>query len=166
MSYSVPFLGNSLQLQFQQGRRRVARFDNTLYVPASHFSPALERWYRTAARREIALRLEEATAVLGVEYQRLAIRDQRTRWGSCSSRGTLSFNWRLVLGETHALDYVVWHEACHLLVPNHSHHFWELLKDVYPEYLVGKHWLHHHGHELLIFCFDLATRTSHGDITC
>lgn len=83
MSYSVPFLGDSLQLQFQQGRRRVTRFDDVLYVPASNFALALERWYRATARREIALRLEEATAALGVQYQRLTIRDQRTRWGSC-----------------------------------------------------------------------------------
>ena len=84
----------------------------------------LERWYREEARRE-AGRLAELGAVrLGVAYAGIAIRDQRTRWGSCSTRGTLSFNWRLILAPGTVFAYVVSHELCHLVWQDHSPAFW------------------------------------------
>ena len=72
-------------------------------------------------------RLDEAVAALGARYTKLTIREQRTRWGSCSTTGAMSFNWRLLLGPEDVLDYVVWHEACHLVVMDHSRRFWSLL---------------------------------------
>ena len=71
--------------------------------------------------------VEDEAPALGVSCRRVEIRDQRTRWGSCSPRGTLSFNWRLVLAPFEVLDYVVVHELCHLREPNHSPRFWRLV---------------------------------------
>jgi predicted metal-dependent hydrolase len=104
-------------------------------------------------RAERALRpvLESETRTLGVSFDRLTIRDQRTRWGSCSSRGTLSFNWRLVLAPAEVLDYVAVHELCHLRVPNHSARFWRLVEQRRPGYRDPRAWLARHGWELLAY---------------
>ena len=92
----------------------------------------------------------EAEALrLGVSYRAIQIRDQRTRWGSCSPRGTLTFNWRLVLAPHAVLDYVVVHELCHLREANHGPGFWRLVEQARPGYKVPRAWLRRHGHELL-----------------
>jgi len=107
------------------------------------------------ARREIRERVTAIAAVeaeaLGVRYARIAIRGQRTRWGSCSSRGTLSFNWRLALAPPSVLDYVVVHELCHLREPNHSPRFWALVAERRPGWRADRDWLREHGEELLAF---------------
>ena len=105
----------------------------------------IERWYRRTARAEVAPRLDEAVAALGQRYTRLTIRDQRTRWGSCSTTGAMSFNWRLLLGPADVLDYVVWHEACHLAVMDHSPRFWALLERHRPGYREPQRWLRRNG---------------------
>ena len=87
---------------------------------------ALERWYRESARDALAASIERQAPAIGVAPKTLAVRDQRTRWGSCSARGTLSFSWRLLLAPAWVLDDVVCHELCHLRVANHSQAFWSL----------------------------------------
>ena len=110
-----------------------------------------EREARRLARGRItAVAAREATR-LGVAYERIAIRDQRTRWGSCSTRGTLSFSWRLILAPADVLEYVVVHELCHLREPNHSPKFWALLESVRPGFRVEQQWLRRHGWELLSY---------------
>jgi predicted metal-dependent hydrolase len=106
---------------------------------------------RQAARELVKMVASDEAAVLGVSYSRIAIRDQRTRWGSCSSRGTLSFNWRLALAPFEVLDYVVVHELCHLCHPNHSPDFWRLVSARRPDWRVQRAWLREHGSELLAF---------------
>ncbi|MSW95713.1 MAG: DUF45 domain-containing protein, partial [Actinobacteria bacterium] len=115
---TVPYLGTTLRLAADPERTRAHRRGGVLHVPGDGPAQiaALERWYRRAARAEVAPRLARATAALGVAHRAVAIRDQRTRWGSCSSQGVLSFNWRLLLGPEEVFEYVVWHEACHLAV--------------------------------------------------
>jgi predicted metal-dependent hydrolase len=88
---------------------------------------------------------------LGVAYRRIRIGGQRTLWGSCSARGTLSFNWRLVLAPPDVLDYVVVHELCHLLIPDHSPSFWTLVERHRPGWREQRAWLGEYGPELLAF---------------
>ncbi len=106
---------------------------------------------RTAARELVRAVAEEEAEPLGVTFARIQVRDQRTRWGSCSSLGTLSFNWRLVLAPYDVLDYVVVHELCHLRVSNHSRWFWQLLEERRPHWHDQRDWLREHGPELLAF---------------
>ena len=106
---------------------------------------------RLAARELVAMVLEEEAPALGVRYGRVHIRGQRTRWGSCSSSGTLSFNWRLALAPLEVLDYVVVHELCHLREPNHSPPFWRLVASRRPDWRRRRDWLTRHGPELLAF---------------
>ena len=148
---TVPFLGAHLRLRHDPRRSRVVRRDGELWVPEHEPREAIERWYRAEARRAIAPRLERAVeAVGGRAPVSLAIRNQRTRWGSCSSTGTMSFNWRLVLAPEPVLDYVVWHEACHLVVPNHSRRFWALVERHMPGYREPRRWLQRNGAALVL----------------
>jgi predicted metal-dependent hydrolase len=92
----------------------------------------------------------EATA-LGVKVERITMRNQRSRWGSCSSKGWLSFNWRLVLAPHDVLDYVVVHEVCHLVEHHHGPEFWKLVEKRRPGYRESKAWLDDHGWEILAY---------------
>jgi predicted metal-dependent hydrolase len=148
---AVPYLGHELALRPEPGRSRVHRRGDLLLVPADERAPAaIERWYRRAAEREIAPRLDTAVAALGTRYSKLAIRNQRTRWGSCSTTGAMSFNWRLLLAPEPVLDYVVWHEACHLRVMDHSPDFWALVRQHCPGYEIHRRWLRRHGATLVL----------------
>jgi predicted metal-dependent hydrolase len=106
---------------------------------------------RRQARARVTDVAEREAVRLGVTYERIAIRDQRTRWGSCSTRGTLSFNWRLVLAPPAVLEYVVVHELCHLREPSHSPRFWALVEAARPGFETERAWLRRHGWELQAF---------------
>lgn len=147
---TVPFLGADLELRPEAGRTRVHRRGEVLLVPADDPAGALERWYRRAARAEIAPRLDEAAAAVGRPWTTLTIRNQRTRWGSCTAGGAMSFNWRLLLAPADVLDYVVWHEACHLVHLDHSPRFWGLLAALRPGYREPQRWLRANGAGLLL----------------
>jgi predicted metal-dependent hydrolase len=103
------------------------------------------------AMARISLIAQSEAMALGVRYRRITLRDQRSRWGSCSSKGTLSFNWRLVLAPHDVLDYVVVHEVCHLAELHHGPEFWALVAKRRPGYEDSKRWLDRHGWELLAY---------------
>jgi predicted metal-dependent hydrolase len=147
---TLPYLDDSLALVAQGGRTRVHRDGGRLLVPERDPGAALERYYRRAARAEIAPRLDRATALAGTPYRDLSIRAQRTRWASCSADGRMSFNWRLLLAPEHVLDYVVWHEVCHLQILDHSPRFWALLERWWPSYRDERDWLRRNGATLVL----------------
>jgi predicted metal-dependent hydrolase len=152
---TVPYLGCQLGLavRVEKGRRRahVRRAGDELWVTVGApggpdaVRQALEGWYRRCAAAEIGPRLAEAAARAGGSYTRLSIRSQRTRWASCSSSGTMSFNWRLLLAPEAILDYVIEHEVAHLAVPDHSERFWSLLAERMPETRERERWLRANG---------------------
>jgi predicted metal-dependent hydrolase len=148
---SVPYLDTLLRVRSEPGRTRVHRRGDELLAPAgAQRQSALERWYRRAARDEVAPRLDDACAQAGTSYSKLSIRGQRTRWASCSRDGAMSFNWRLLLAPEPVLDYVVWHEVCHLEVMDHSPRFWALLARHWPSYREQQSWLRRHGQTLVL----------------
>jgi len=106
---------------------------------------------RREARARISLIVQSEAAALEVAYERLTLRDQRSRWGSCSSKGALSFNWRLVLAPHDVLDYVVVHEVCHLVEHHHGPEFWRLVERRRPNYRESKEWLDNYGWEILAY---------------
>lgn len=109
---------------------------------------SLENWLRKQARAEIELRLAAVTKRLGQSPRRIYVMGQRTKWGSCSSRRNLSFNWRLILAPDFVLRYLVTHEAVHLAVPDHSAKFWLAVQGLCPEAERAKRWLRTNGQRL------------------
>ena len=147
---TVPYLGESLVLVAQPGRTRAHRRGGQLLVPTGDYRPAVERLYRRLARAEIATRLDDAVAAVGTSYSGLSIRSQSTRWASCSSSGAMSFNWRLLLAPEPVLDYVVWHEVCHLDIRDHSPRFWALVEQRCPGWREQRDWLRRYGATLVL----------------
>jgi predicted metal-dependent hydrolase len=101
----------------------------------------LEAWLRARARDAIGETLGRRAVEMGLEVHQMSIRDQRTRWGSASRRGTLSFNWRLVMCPPEILDYVVVHELAHLRYAGHGPRFWSLVARHYPDSAAARRWL-------------------------
>ena len=148
---TVPLLGSAVAVRWTPKGRAVAKLhEGTLRVGGERkdAAEAIERWYRREARERIGLVVDREAEVLGVKPTRISVRDQRTRWGSCSSSGALSFSWRLLLMPFDVLDYVVVHELCHLHRLDHSRAFWDLVADARPGYERHVRWLRTHGPEL------------------
>ena len=100
------------------------------------------------AKRDLAGAVARHTGALQVAAKRITVRDTKTRWGSCSASGALSFSWRLVLAPPFVLDYLAAHETAHLKEMNHSHRFWTLVHRLCPRTEEAEHWLKRHGAEL------------------
>jgi hypothetical protein len=115
-------------------------------------SPHIDRRVGDFLRREARRDLETASlkfaASLGVAVKRITVRDQSSRWGSCSTTGLLSFSWRLILAPGHVLDYLAAHEVAHLVEMNHSPRFWRLVQRLCPDHDRAKAWLDAHGADL------------------
>lgn len=101
------------------------------------------------ALEKIPERVRYYAEIMKVSYGRITIRNQKTRWGSCSGKGNLNFNCLLMLAPEKVIDYVVVHELCHLIEMNHSKAFWEQVERVMPDYKVQKQWLKDHGNEIM-----------------
>ncbi len=105
---------------------------------------------RNLARFVLNQKVVYYAKMMNVTYGRITIRDQKTRWGSCSSCGNLNFNWRLILAPEGVQDYVVVHELAHRKQMNHSPDFWAVVEGVLPDYAVRRQWLKQHGSELMM----------------
>lgn len=143
--------GEAVPVERRDAVRSVATLrDGRLVVtgPAEGAPAAIGRWYRREARRRVLEVLEEEAPRLKLRYSSLGIRDPKTRWGSCSRRGHLSFSWRLVAAPPDVLDYVVVHELCHLKEPSHAKSFWRLVDAARPGWHAPARWLREHGQEL------------------
>jgi predicted metal-dependent hydrolase len=105
----------------------------------------LKKWYIEQARELLTERAKYYSSITGFNFSRIAIRDQKTRWGSCSAKGNLNFNWRLVMAPSWVSDYVVVHEICHLKRMDHSKAFWQMVEKYMPHYKEAKKWLKVNG---------------------
>lgn len=147
--------GETYVLERVQGARTSLKLEGDrciLSLPRPEDEDAVRAALKAALSRRALMRvrqrLNEYAPGIGVEFGRVAIRDQKSRWGSCSAKKNLNFNWKLIMAPEEALTYVVIHELCHLIEFNHSPRFWNLVRARMPEYEYWKKWLKAHGGEL------------------
>ena len=115
---------------------------------APHVDRRISDFLRREAKRDLEIASRRFGAELGVAVKKVAVRDQSSRWGSCSTTGSLSFSWRLILAPAFVLDYLAAHEVAHLLEMNHSAKFWRLVSRLCPAHERAKVWLDVHGADL------------------
>ena len=115
---------------------------------AAHLNRRVNDFLKREAARDLETASRRYAEMLGVSLKRVSVRDQSSRWGSCSSTGVLSFSWRLILAPSFVLEYLAAHEVCHLVELNHSPRFWRLVKRLYADVERAKVWLDVKGTEL------------------
>jgi len=147
--------GRDYALERRQGKYITLKLEDgrcLLTLPQPDSEDAVRAALKQALSRRALMRIREKLGEyapkIGVEFGRVAIRDQKSRWGSCSAKHNLNFNWKLIMAPPEALEYVVIHELCHLIEFNHSARFWGLVERQMPEYEAWKKWLKAHGSEL------------------
>jgi predicted metal-dependent hydrolase len=113
-----------------------------------YVSRRIRDFLKREAKRDLEVASRQAAMALGVALRRVSIRDQTSRWGSCSTTGVLSYSWRLILAPPYVLEYLAAHEAAHLIEMNHSRAFWRLVDRICPDFKRAKAWLDAHGADL------------------
>jgi predicted metal-dependent hydrolase len=108
----------------------------------------LEKWLKQKAREVFQAKLNELSVQMGVSYKEFRLKEQKTRWGSCSSKGNINLNWRVILAPERVAEYLIIHELAHLKHMNHSPSFWEVVRQYCPEYDACRHWLKVNGESL------------------
>lgn len=148
---TFPYLGREYHLQIVPDMNPALVLDGTFRLKKSEVENAesvFVAWYKKQARKELTTRVDYYAEKYGFDVKKIRISSARTRWGSCSTRGTLSFTWRLILAPQDVVDYVVVHELCHLRELNHSKKYWSLVEDIMPDYKARRAWLKKHGETL------------------
>lgn len=154
-----PYLGEECEVVVER-RSSSTVGDGTLRLAQHHVEDtsvkrALETLYRRKAREMFEKQAEHYAEPMGVEYEQIHVRRQKTKWGSCSTSGTLGLNWRLMMAPQDIVDYIVIHELAHLQEPNHDDSFWSLVAEYDPEYEDHSRWLEEHSTELIFSEDDL-----------
>jgi hypothetical protein len=151
---SFPFLGTTLTLSVihTNGRTRVSRQETTLTCEtntakstANTVRNALLRWYKQQAITHITKKTQALSQETNLHARSITVKSYRARWGSCTLRGDIQFNWKLIMAPSHIIDYVITHELSHLVHHNHSPNFWQLVATHYPDYPNARKWLKHNG---------------------
>lgn len=147
----IPLRGEDHLLVYERGRGPARTEQGVLprlVVPAPDvalFESRLLRFLKDQARQDLIDRVATHAVALGVRPDRIQVKELRSRWGSCSVDGVLSFSWRLILAPSFVLDYLAAHEVAHLREMNHSRRFWAHVKRCLPTFETGRTWLHEHG---------------------
>lgn len=147
----LDFLGDILTVEYSGIPPREVRLDKDRLIvggPVDMAPKRLENWLRAEAMKILEERACYHADTLGVSYKRISIGDMKSRWGSCSSSGTLRFSWRLVMAPFEVLDYVAAHEVAHLLEMNHSEKFWAHVARCMPDFKSRRRWLKTEGNKL------------------
>lgn len=150
---SVLLEGKVHALKAAGGRRGLVNHDFALLeiqVPGelAHISRRLTDWLKSRAKEKLTQASKAYATAMQTKYSKITIRDQKSRWGSCSANGELSYSWRLILAPPEVLDYVAAHEVAHLLEMNHGPRFWRLVLSHCKNAKLARNWLRHHGREL------------------
>ena len=154
-----PYLGEERTLAIEPRSKHTVTEDSIRLrqsaVEQSSVKRVLKNFYRNRARLYFADSVDDYACRMGVGYEKLEIRNQRTRWGSCSTGGTLSLNWRLIMAPSGVIDYIVVHELAHLSEQNHSEGFWQMVREQVPDYKEKSEWLDENSTKLIFTEDDL-----------
>ncbi len=153
------FLGKNYGLRIIKNSRKIPKVffqDSRFYIETSdsdqyRIRKAMEKWYRKKADRIINDRVEAYAHKIGKEPVYIKVKEQKKRWGSCTAKGALYFNWRCIMAPPGIIDYIVVHEMSHLVHPNHSKRFWQKVGSVLPDYKKRRKWLKDNGLRLDIY---------------
>ena len=151
--YSIPFKGvNRLIIHTPDNKGRIKINDNEIIVGGSleGFSLRLENYLKKMARVDIEPIANAMAVRTDKSFKRIQIRDTKSRWGSCSSSGNLSFSWRLIMTPPEILEYVVAHEIAHLTEMNHSQAFWHVVDTLIDHAIVSRKWIKNQGQHLML----------------
>ncbi|WP_207216344.1 M48 family metallopeptidase [Candidatus Finniella inopinata] len=148
----LPILGFERQVVFRRDiRRNITITDQQIIVstPGQDFAKVLEAGLKDHIRQLFQDLCQDLADRLGTHFNKITIRDTRSRWGSCSSKGNLSFSWRLIFAPHAVVKYLAAHEVSHLKHMNHSRVFWKTVASLDPDYQKARQWLRHNGQRLL-----------------
>lgn len=157
-----PGLGDEISIKGQsyfieQGQGRICTLsEGAIRVPgdASYVRLKIKAFLKELARDELSVASDVYAQKIGRSINRITLRDTRSRWGSCSSTGSLMYSWRLIMAPPHVLDYVAAHEVAHLVEMNHSQAFWDIVAGLRPDFSMSRQWLKDHGASLHRYDFD------------
>lgn len=146
---SLPFEGKPIRVMPGTGRR-ITQSPDEIHVPgpAEHVGRKLQVFLKTRARDRLAEASDLYAGRLGKAFSGLTLRDTRSRWGSCTSKGRIMYSWRLILAPPGILEYVAAHEVAHLEQMNHSPAFWALVEQIHGDYRQPRAWLRANGASL------------------
>lgn len=159
----IPFRGDTVELKIIKHSRKMIQvyLDGQILVVnlpqhikdhdySSNVRKAILLWYKAQARKVLHEKLEEQAQRMQVTFQMFRLKEQKTSWGSCSSKGNVNLNWRIIMAPDAGIDYIIIHELAHLTYLNHSELFWQRVKTFMPEYLDWQKWFKEHGRELML----------------
>ena len=151
---TVPYLGRNYRLKVVSGDTVSIKMKNGYLVATipegetnrqKDIKSLLEDWYQAHAEMRLKEKTERLSKIVGVTPKSVSVKSYKSRWGSCSSNGELTYNWRIILAPHRIVDYVVVHELCHLLEHNHSPRYWKHVEHHVPDWRECRDWLKHHN---------------------
>jgi len=148
---TILYLGRNYRLELTNENSDGIHFDSCFYVSRrqkNHTGELFRAWYMERAREKLLPRIRHFAETMGVKYDRLLISDLKYRWASCTPKNNLNFNWRIIKAPMSVVDYLIVHELAHLLEPNHSPKFWNIIAVQVPDYEKPKKWLKEFGYRL------------------
>jgi len=153
---SFSYLGRNYRLKVLQGNYQPIKLTNgrfTITLRAGADNPdliqdSLFSWYKQHAEIKLTEKAKRYAEMMGVKFNSVGLKTYRSRWGSCSVEGDITFNWKIIMAPNRIVDYVVAHELCHLIHHDHSPKFWREVERIMPNYAECKDWLKHHGASL------------------
>ncbi len=151
----IPVFGDSITIDIEHNpnikRTTIKQSDDILMVKTYMDDPTnrITTHLKKLAQRGLADMASEKADIIGKDISSISVRDTKSRWGSCSEDGKISFSWRLIFAPYDAIDYVVAHEVAHLVHMDHSKEFWAQCRELSTDFIEGKYWMQNHGNELM-----------------
>jgi len=142
------YLGKQFPLSLVSNQSKIFSFRQGFFLKTSHLDQSkrvFEKWYKQEAKKTLSERTHYYAQKYGFSFKKINITSAKTRWGSCSTRGSINFTWRLIMVPLEMIDYVIIHELVHTKIPNHSQKFWEMVEKFLPDYRKRRLWLKKNG---------------------